>query len=368
MSLLNKLAWLGAAIPLLLATLAFTGCGTPAAPQPPSLNLPEPTQDLTGERIGDVVTLHWTMPKKTTDRELLKGPVKAQIWRSTLSGKENALAGTVAFAPGATATFTETLPADLTSGNFRPLLYTIELLGKHGRSAGRSEPAGILAGPAPTPFGPLTAEVRANGVALLWNDQQPVQVRLHRRLLSAASKPKSSLNNPPAEPAEVTLLAPPRSLGEGIGVLDPTPRFGQTYEYTAQGTQTLAMADFGDPSKSRAYQLAGIPSPPIRVDVIDTFPPAIPQGLVTVWVAEDKTIDLSWQPDNDDDLAGYIVYRAEADSPWKRISPPTPLISSAFRDPSVQPGHAYRYAVSAIDLTGNESKHSAEAAETIPNS
>jgi hypothetical protein len=367
MSLLHKLACTVAATALLLGSLALTGCGTPAAPQPPSLNLPEPVQDLTGERIGDVVTLHWTMPKKTTDHELLKGPVKAQIWRSSLSGKGNTLAGSISVAPAATGTFSESLPSDLTSGNFRPLLYSVELLGKHGRSAGRSEPAGVLAGPAPAPFDQLTAEVRADGVALRWKDEKPVQVRLHRRLLSAAPKQKSSLNNPPAGPTEVTLLAQARNQGEGIGALDPTARFGQTYEYTAQGIEALAMINTGDPSKSRAYQLAGIASPPIRVDVVDTFPPAVPQGLVTVWVAEEKTIDLSWQPDTDDDLAGYIVYRAEGDSAWKRISPLTPLIPAAFRDSSVQPGHSYRYAVTAIDLTGNESKRSAEAAETVPN-
>jgi fibronectin type 3 domain-containing protein len=84
-------------------------------------------------------------------------------------------------------------------------------------------------------------------------------------------------------------------------------------------------------------------------------------------VPEEKTIDLSWQPDTEEDLAGYIVYRAESDGDWKRISGAQPLTGPAYRDAAVEAGHSYRYAVSAIDLTGHESKRSAEAQETVPN-
>ena len=44
------------------------GCASPGPPQPPSLNLPEVVKDLTAERVGDVVQLHWTTPDMTTDR------------------------------------------------------------------------------------------------------------------------------------------------------------------------------------------------------------------------------------------------------------------------------------------------------------
>ena len=78
-------------------------------------------------------------------------------------------------------------------------------------------------------------------------------------------------------------------------------------------------------------------------------------------------IDLSWQPVTDSDLAGYAIYRREGDAPWQRISPAEPLIPPDFHDAQVQPGHTYRYAVSAIDLGGHESARSAETEETVPN-
>src|SRR5581483_5532812 len=53
---------------LLLALAGFlTACGTPGAPQPPSLNLAKPVSDLKAVRSGDEVELTWTVPNETTD-------------------------------------------------------------------------------------------------------------------------------------------------------------------------------------------------------------------------------------------------------------------------------------------------------------
>jgi fibronectin type 3 domain-containing protein len=120
----------------------------------------------------------------------------------------------------------------------------------------------------------------------------------------------------------------------------------------------------------RTLELASELCAPVRVAAVDVFPPATPTGLAAVaTVGEPGTgaaIDLSWQPDSDADLAGYAVYRREGGGAWQRISPAQPLVGPAFRDAQVQPGHSYRYAVSAIDQTGHESARSAETQETVP--
>ena len=54
-----------ATILILLAMLL--GCGTPGMPLPPSLELPQPVQDLRASRKGDSVSLTWTVPQQTTD-------------------------------------------------------------------------------------------------------------------------------------------------------------------------------------------------------------------------------------------------------------------------------------------------------------
>jgi len=147
--------------------------------------------------------------------------------------------------------------------------------------------------------------------------------------------------------------------------LDETAHFNETYEYRAQ---RVARVDV----KGNTLELAGEISAPIEVDVKDVFPPAVPTGLAAVASAGEDgkgpSIDLSWQPNTEPDLAGYIVYRREDGGAWQRISPPTPAIEPAFHDEHVLAGHTYQYAVSAIDKGGHESERSAIAEETVPQS
>jgi len=348
-----------------LGLIGLTGCGTPGAPQPPSLRLPGVVDDLSVVRAGEHVTLRWTSPKKTTDHLLIAGSIVAQVCRREGSGGCNA-AGSVTVRPGAEAEFRDTLPANLTAGKPRLVSYFVELKSPKGRSAGPSNAAAILAGEAPAAVAGFSAEVRADGVALHWKGVDETPVRLHRRLV-AGGPPKNkkdhrNLMSAPPEPELRDLLveADDRHSRELDGALDKTARFGESYEYSAQRVERVTV-------EGKMLELAGEISAPVRVDVIDIFPPAVPRGLAAVAVPEEKTIDLSWQPDTEADLAGYIVYRGEGTAEWLRISGAQPVASPAYRDKTVEAGHAYRYKVSAIDQTGHESAGSAEARETMPN-
>jgi hypothetical protein len=348
-----------------LVGVGLTGCGTPGAPQPPSLQLPGLVEDLTAVRAGDSVTLHWTSPRKTTDHLLIKGSIVAHVCRREDSGACQA-AGDANVAPGGEGEFRDTLPAGLTNGKPRLLSYFVELKSPKGRSAGRSNAAEILAGAAPAAITGLSAEVRADGVALYWQGAETTPVRLHRRLLTPAAlkekKSGSGLMSVPSEPEQRNLLVD----NAPKGTLDSSALFGESYEYAAQRVEKVS-------TNGKVLELDGEISAPLRVDVIDRFPPAVPQGLAAVAVPEEKTIDLSWQPDSEADLAGYIVYRiasgeaADDKGAWARISGQQPLASPAYRDKAVEPGQIYRYKVSAIDLTGHESAGSTETQESVPN-
>jgi len=358
----------------LSSAILLNGCGTPGAPQPPSLKLPEQVTDLTAVRAGNMATLHWTMPKKTTDHLLIKGPVRVVVCR--VEGTHSCqAAGEVAVDPGKEGQFSDTIPASLAAGEPRPLDYYVELKSPKGRSAGLSNPATVLAGAAPSAVIGLSAKVRADGVALHWTGSETTAIRLHRKLLNPPAPKKDQSSGPmgpETEPVMRDLFVEASPAGQEPGAIDHTANFGEVYEYTAQRVRKI---EVNSATGKKTLELDGEISAPIRVDVVDTFPPTVPQGLVAVLVPEEKTIDLSWQPDSnpyiDKDLAGYIVYRAEAGeqnttADWKRISGEKPLIGPAYRDASVEPGHSYRYAISAIDLTGHESKRSAEAQESVP--
>jgi len=364
------------AAPVALAcALVLAGCGTPGAPLPPSLNLPDPVTDLAATRTGDRVALTWTMPKKNTDKLLLKGNVAVRVCHKEDQATCTPVNAKLSVAPGSSGTFTDTLAPALSSGTPRPLIYFVELTNRNGRSAGQSNAAAMLAGQAPAPVTGLAAQVRKEGVVLRWTPDSPhAAIRLHRTLLtpqpSAApgTKPKSQqgILAPPPEPLEQSLLvdAGPSSVEAPDHALDKDVRFGQTYEYRAQRVARVTV-------NGQALELAGELSAPIRVEILDVFPPAVPTGLAAVATAADATapasIDLSWQPVSDADLAGYQVYRREADGAWQRITPAQPVVGPAFHDGQVQPGHTYRYTVTAVDQGGHESARSAETEETVPN-
>lgn len=355
---------------IVCAGFLLSGCGTPAAPQPPSLKLPEPVSNLTAVRAGNDVTLHWTMPRKTTDHLLIQGPVTASICRRESAAQACTPVGHASDSPRAETEFHDPLPAALSQGSPRELVYFVELLSPKGKSAGPSNAAIVLAGQAPGPISGLSAQVRANGVAFHWENGDEADhltdVRLHRKLLTVSKvkeRPQSGITQTEQEPVLRDLLSPPPDPGQQTGALDTSAHFGESYEYTAQ---RVVQVTLDAQNGKQTFELDGPVSVPIKVDVIDTFPPAIPQELVAVYVPEQHAIDLSWQPDTEPDLAGYIVYRSTGDSDWVRISGSAPVIGPAYRDLTAEKGHIYSYAVSAIDLIGHESKRSAEAKESTP--
>lgn len=354
---------------VLAACIAFTGCGMPAAPQPPSLNLPQPVSDLNATRTGDEVALAWTMPQRDTSKVLLKSAVTARICRREGATSPCAHVADVPFAPGAQAAFKETLPPALAAGPPRPLSYFVELMNNRGRSAGLSNAATVLAGHAPAAVVGLNAEMRKDGVVLRWNPgpEEPysTEVRLERTLLTQpAKKPAQGPLASRPEAVKQNLLVP-ASEAQGRAI-DKDIRFGNTYEYRAQRIARVT-------ADGNALELDGPFSEPVKIEVQDVFPPAIPEGLAAVATPAANggaaAIDLSWQPDAEADVAGYAVYRREAgqgESAWQRVSPAQPVVGPGFHDANVQPGKSYEYAVTAIGLNGKESGRSEVAQETVP--
>ncbi len=341
--------------------MAFSGCGTPGAPQAPSLNLPEPVKDLNATRAGDTVTLQWKMPRRNTDKLLLKDPVEVRVCRSVGDAPCESVGTAEKMQPGVVTSWKETLPAALVSGPARVMRYFVELRNDHDRSAGASNAALVLAGAAPGPVTDLTAELRRHSVALHWTASgDDIAVRLVRMRLTPAKKKEAGPLAPEPQPAEVKLI-----VDDGArtgGALDKTAELGETYAYRAQHVAMLHV-------DGRTLELAGELSAPTRIEVKDIFPPDAPRGLEAVASKTENgelSIDLSWQPNGESDLAGYVVYRREGDGEWTRVSSAEPLVAPAFHDAHVLAGHTYHYAVSAEDQSGHESARSAEAEETVP--
>jgi len=194
---------------------------------------------------------------------------------------------------------------------------------------------------------------RVCGCAGRLNSQEatPTAIRLHRKLLTPVPEKKDNQQKgplaPPAEPVEETLFvdASGRAGRSPDRALDKDIHFGETYEYRAQRVVRVRI-------DGQTLELDGPLSAPVHLEALDVFPPAVPVGLAAVAVAGENTnepaIDLSWQPDTEADLAGYIVYRREGAGIGNASRPRWPWLVGV-RDAHVQAGHSYIYAVSAID-------------------
>jgi len=346
-----------AAALVLPSLLMLAGCGLPAAPQPPSLKLPEPVTDLTAIRHGDQVCLSWTMPKRTTDKVLLKGAQQAHLCRRVETGPCDTVASQ-AFNPDSPAEFVDHLPPAIATGSPKLLSYTVDLVNHAGHSAGPSNTADTAAGAAPPGVDGLTATAQPDGVVLRWHSTGAEQLlRIHRVLVPTPGAPKSSRTAGVPAPPEQTLEVTGVDKGQA---LDRDAALDHTYRYSAERVLRLTL-------DGRSFEVFSQPSETITINARDVFPPATPRDLQAVADPEARAIDLSWAPNTERELAGYIVYRRDLASTAAavRVSPPNE-VAPAFRDANALPGHRYAYSVSAIDHDGNESPRSPETEESLP--
>lgn len=358
---------------LCCAVLALAaGCATPGAPQPPSLRLPQPVDDLSAVRKGNRVLLTWSPATETTDKLPMKWPSTALICRVIDQFPINqcgepvariASSELVSQAPGsrrAVVSFEDVLPPSLIAARpdsaQRFATYAIEAVNQRGRSAGLSNEVRISLAPAP-PGVELRASLDAQGPVLQWEMPSPPAIpgasctlRIYRRAPLASGKEHNA--------AFVRIAEQPCHAGSGQ-LRDRSFEWEQEYDYKASALTLLP----GPPPT----QVEGEDSNAVHLIAHDIFPPAVPAGLQAVYssVGQKPFIDLTWAPNSESDLAGYIVYRETGNAPFEVITPAL-VKAPAWRDENVQPGETYYYTVAAVDVRGNQSAQSAPAHEAVP--
>ncbi|MCU1380832.1 MAG: Alkaline phosphatase [Acidimicrobiales bacterium] len=190
-------------------------------------------------------------------------------------------------------------------------------------------------------------------------------------------------------PPDTTPPAAPRSLkadgGDGVVVLDwpdNTEKDLATYRvfranpngtWSTKPLATVKASTFSDrlvvSGTGYSYRVAAVdasgnqgqPSPPATATPHDLTGPSAPSGLVGT--PGDRIAILDWTDSSAGDLAGYRVYRMNADGTW----PTTPLATpaaSTYTDVAVVNGNAYTYRVTAVDTSGNQSPPSTSIAVT----
>jgi len=89
-------------------------------------------------------------------------------------------------------------------------------------------------------------------------------------------------------------------------------------------------------------------SPVTCVMLVDTFPPDAPEALSAV--ASEGEVSLIWVPNEEADLAGYLVLRGFPQDETLQPLNISPVTENTYRDTTAEPGVVYSYAVRAVDL------------------
>jgi hypothetical protein len=348
----------------------LSGCGTPGAPQLPSLQLARPVEDLTASRKGTHVQLDWTLPRKNTDRTLVKNIPEVRICRHNGSALMSSCPEVAKVAPpqqppgkkkkgeaepkAIHMQYGDALPEQLGEQNPAGFVtYAVELMNVHGRSAGLSNQVVIPVAPTLPPPDDLSAEVSADGVRIAWRGPEPPSAP------PGLTYEYRIMRKPAGAPAYIAVSeVAPEARGS---FLDKTFAWEQKYDYRITTVTSVHVRGINS-------SVEGEDSKPVEVFTKDIYPPAQPTGLQAVFssIGQKPFIDLTWAPNSDDDLAGYNVFRrSDGSAPEKLNRQPLPVPS--FRDQNIEAGKRYVYSVSAVDLRGNESPRSQDAEETVPN-
>ncbi len=289
-------------------SILLTDCGYVGDPLPPALNIPGKVTDLRAVQRGAKIIIDFTIPVRTTEGLLIKrlGPPDLQIGGKPVEAPPDK--GHIE------------VPAKDWIG--QDAVVQVRTNNARGRFSDWSNAVTLSVVPGLEPPSDLVAKSDPQGVRIAW---------------AGAGDKWRVLRLGDAKTVEV----------DRAEFLDIGAAFGKEHRY-----QVVALLKAAESE----------PSAIVSITPKDEFPPAAPAALTAL--AGLDSVELSWDRNTEEDLKGYRIYRAEDSGPFAAIA--TLVEEPAYSDKSVISGKKYRYAVSAIDQTGNESAKSAPIEVATP--
>ena len=394
------------------ALIVVIGCGKKGPPLPPLVKLPVAPADLVAERRGDTVDLQFTVPSTNTDGTRPANMSRAEVYAITapktvppltdeqLLKRGTRVGGVIVKAPkdpnetadaddpgldqGALARLAESLTEDM--------LQPVELPKDSKRSKGPlpgDDASGPLLPPPPT----VVSRTYAAFGTSPRGRKGPLSRRIEVPLIAPPSPPSApkiayderavSLTWTPVAPGASVQAADTDDVlpSRPIGVTMPAIGYN-VYDVTAPETAVkltkspVTAARFSDArivwGERRCYVVRAAETvggstiesdatPRLCETLTDTFPPAAPKELKAI--PSEGAINLIWEPNDEKDLAGYIVIRGVATGEMLEPITPSPIPETALTD-AVRAGVPYVYVVKAVDKAGNASPPSIRVVES----
>jgi hypothetical protein len=394
---LQRVLWAGG-----LAALIAAGCGKKGPPLAPLRLVPAPAVDIVARRIESDVELRFTLPTRNQNGP---GPValdRVEVYAITVApgaptvpnqdllAKER-LVGTVQVkpapeegepepppdpsdtrpAPGDRAVFIE----ELTAQKLEPVAIEPAAAGR-GAGSGQNVDEKGLGGRGEQTLPPVAGVPAAAG-----RDSAESASAFPVRVYALRGVTRGGRPGPPAQRVAVPLLPPPAPPG-GIDVkfteklflitwIPPVEGSGAALSFNVYPSAEDRLALNEKPLTAAAFELGPVSFGDERCFAVrsvqtvqniaiesaapepacatprDIFPPAAPKGLQVV--AGPDGVSLSWDPNIEPDLAGYVVLRGEAPGDTLQPLMAEPIREPNHRDTSVQSGVRYVYALVAVD-------------------
>ena len=353
--------------------LVCAGCASPSEPIERKPPVPTAITDLSAAQSANSVVLTFTLPTETVDRRPLKESPAIEIYRGVGapgSDSKNHMtliatipsAETAQYASQGHARYADDLKAqDFAQRDAVGVSYSVRTRASEKKESEPSNVAYVLAHPALDPIADLKPQVTQSAVVLSWTAPKETlsgstpSVTAYR-IYRAETEPAANESKEGAKPK-----SPLAKIGDSDApsFQDTQFEFGKTYIYSVR-----SITGSGADSVESADSNLAVVTPR------DVFPPAAPAGLVVALVPAQAgapaVFELSWAVSPETDLAGYDVYKSEGEgTSGTRINPEL-LLTPAFRDMNVRPGHRYFYTVTAVDRSGNESVASEAVSGGVP--
>jgi hypothetical protein len=327
-------------VPLVFLPLVYLGGCRILGPgyigpvHPPPLDTPIAVNDLRAIEYGDEIIAGFTIPNVTTEGLELRSLRSVDLYAGPGEGANDPNSwyrtathyAVPASAPGA---LERRIPVQAWIG--KDVVLRVRSTGPKGKISLWSLPfvLGVIA-PLQRPTD-LKWESRKDGVHLTWRGAGP-EFRVLRAGPDGMYQPLKDTDKPE--------------------YIDDTAQFGMRYQYMVQ-----ALANEKDDK-----QQSLVSDPVSTTTLIDTFPPEVPAGVAAA--AGVNTIDLEWERNTETDFKGYNIFRSVDGGPFEKIA--SLIEAPTYSDMNVQPGKSYRYQISSVDLTGNESARSEPVSAALP--
>jgi hypothetical protein len=319
----------------LLVAVAFVlaGCGYLGDPQPPLANIPPRVNDLAAVQRGGLIIVQFTVPTRTTEGHPIPKPLKLDLRAGTADQfEENQWAEHARqIPPGALADGMARY--EIPSGDWtgKEVILGVRSVAGNGKRSPWSNFAIVpVVTPPEKPSG-VAPTVVEQGVRLTWQGRG-TDFRIFRKTGDGSYAPLASVQS-----HEWT---------------DTATEFGTRYTYLVQSIVKL------DNRKEAESELSD-EAPIVPRDI---FPPAAPQGVQGSTAP--NSIELNWERNTEVDLNGYRVYRGGGNGALQKIADVS--VVPSYSDRKVEHGKTYRYQISAVDQSGNESPRSAPIEVAMP--